>query len=138
MLNTSVSWDINAFLAEILYTLGKVAYQSTNLVKLHVSRRKSEILVFDGFLLSKWYQVKTKKGQKSYLSWHWTVMQSLKKNWLGVSNVIWEIWRNFTQPLKSLKISFRWTLFFPNIQGLSYKNTDKLSCMTMKIDAKFE
>ena len=54
------------FLAEILYTLDKVAYQSTNLVKLHVSRRKSEILVFDGFLLSKWYQVKTKKGQKKY------------------------------------------------------------------------
>ena len=136
MLNTSVSWDINAFLAEILYTLGKVAYQSTNLVKLHVSRRKSEILVFDGFLLSKWYQVKTKKGQKSYLSWHWTVMQSLKKNWLGVSNV--KFGETLPNHSKVWKFHFDGLFFFPNIQGLSYKNTDKLSCMTMKIDAKFE
>ena len=41
---------------EILYTLSKRTYQSTNLVKFHVSSRKSEILDFDGFLLPKSFQ----------------------------------------------------------------------------------
>ena len=51
---------------------------------------------------------------------------NLKKNWL------------FTQPLKSLKISFRWALFVQSIQGLSYKDTEDLSFMTLNSDAKFE
>ena len=90
----------------ILSTKG--AYQSTNLVKRHVSSQKSEILHFDGFLLSKSYKVSAKKVKKSYLSGHLRVMQSLKKNWLVVSNMTWRIWWIFTQLLKNLKISFRW------------------------------
>ena len=30
-----------------------------------------------------------KKVQKTYLSWHWRVMQSLKNNWLLVPNALW-------------------------------------------------
>ena len=52
-----------------------------NLVNFHASSRKSENLHFDGLLLSKAYKVLDEKVQKSYLSWHWWVMQSLKKNW---------------------------------------------------------
>ena len=37
-------------------------------MKFQVSRRKSEILHFDGLLLSKSYKVSAKKVQKSYLS----------------------------------------------------------------------
>ena len=66
----------------MLWTKG--AYQSTNLVKFHVSSQKSEILYFDELLLSKWYIVSSRKVQKSYLSWHWKTMQSLKKNWLQI------------------------------------------------------
>ena len=66
----------------------KGAYQSTNLVKFHVSSRNSEILHFDGFLLSKSYKVSAKKVQKSNLTWEWRVMQSLKKNWLVVMGII--------------------------------------------------
>ena len=33
----------------------------------------------------------------------------------------WEIWWIFTQPIKSLKISFRWPLFVQSMQGWSYK-----------------
>ena len=76
-----------------------------------MSSRKSEILDFDGFLLSKSYKVSTKKVQKSYLSWHWRMMQSLKKNWLVISNMAWVIWGIFTQPFKSLKITITWALF---------------------------
>ena len=49
------------------------------MVKFYVSSRKSEVLQFDGLLLSKSYKVSVKKVQKSYISWHWKVMQSLKK-----------------------------------------------------------
>ena len=43
-----------------------------------------------------------------------------------------EIWWIFTQALKSLKISFRWPVFVQSVQGLSCKNTEKLSFMTLK------
>ena len=49
-------------------------------------------LAFDGFLLLKAYKVLDEKVQKSYLSWQWKVMQSLKKNWLLVSKMTWQIW----------------------------------------------
>ena len=45
--------------------------------------------------------------------WQWRVMLNLKKIWLLVSNMTWEIWWIFTQPFKSLKISFRWALSVP-------------------------
>ena len=93
--HSSVSWDINPLYFfswncvlklcfEILSTKG--AYQSTHLVKVHVSSQKSKILHFDGLLLPKSYKVSATKVQRSYVSWHWRVMQSLKKNWLMVSN----------------------------------------------------
>ena len=84
-----------------------------NLVKFHVSSRKSELLHFDQFLLSKSYKFSPTNIQKSYLSWHWRVMQSSKKTWLVVSNMTWGIWWIFTLPLKILNISFRWALFSP-------------------------
>ena len=49
-------------------------------------------------------------------------MQSFRKNWVVASNMRRRIWWVFTQPLKSLNISFWWTLFVLSIQGLSYKN----------------
>ena len=57
------------------------------------------------------YKVSANKVRRSYLSWHWRVMQSLKKNWLLVSNMTWEIWWIFNQPPKSQKISLQWALF---------------------------
>ena len=111
--------------AVILSTKG--IYQSTDLVKLDVSSQKSEILHFYCFILSKSFKDSAKKVQRSYLSWHWKVMQSLKKNWLVISSMARGICWIFTQPSKSLKISFQWALF-----------VQKLSFMTLKTDAKFE
>ena len=88
------------------YTLStKGAYQSTILVTFHVNSRKSEILHFDGLLLSKSYKISAKRKQKRYLSWRWRVMQSFKKNWLVVSSMTWRIWLMFTQK------SLRWAFF---------------------------
>ena len=79
-----------------------------------------------------------KKVHKSYFSRYWKVMQSLKENWLVVSNMTWGIWCIFTQLLKSLNISCWWALFIQSIQGLSYKITEELSFITLKSDAKVE
>ena len=78
--NSSVHFWLNFY---ILSTKG--VHQSANLVKFHVSGRKSEILHFDGLLLSKSYKFSARKVQN--LSWHWRLMQSLKKNWLVISNM---------------------------------------------------
>ena len=50
-----------------------------NLINFHASRQKSENLHFDWILLSKACKDLDEKIQKSYVSWHWRVMQSLKK-----------------------------------------------------------
>ena len=65
----------------------KEAYQITNLVKFHGRSQKSEILHFDGLLLSKWYKVSSKKVQKSYLISQWRVMQSLCKIWQEICKI---------------------------------------------------
>ena len=108
----------------ILSTKG--AYQSTSLVKFHVSSRKSEILHFDQFLLSKSYNGLAKKIEKSYLSWHWRVDQSLKKNWLVVSNMTWGIWLIFTQPPKTLKKKIIYLFLFIYFFAPSY-NSKKIN-----------
>ena len=53
-----------------------------NLVSFHESSRKSENLHFGLIIFSKAYEDLNEKVQKSYVSRHWRVMQSLKKNWL--------------------------------------------------------
>ena len=46
---------------------------------------------FNGLLLSEVFIVWGKKVQRSYLSWHWRVIQNWKKNWLAA----WKMTRNF-------------------------------------------
>ena len=60
-----------------------------NLVNFLASCRKSENLHFDGLPLSKTYKDLDEKVQKSYISWYWRTMQSLKKKLaLGFKNDI--------------------------------------------------
>ena len=66
-----------------------------NLVNFNVSTGKSENLHFDVLLLSIAYKVSAKKVQKNYLSWHWTEIQTLKKNWLFVWKMTWVNLVNF-------------------------------------------
>ena len=96
----------------------KVACQRTNLVKFHLSSRKSEILDFDGLFLSKSYKVSTKQIQKSYLWWHWRVMQRLKKNCLFVSNMTWEICHS---PNHSIVRKFHFGYFCPKYMRFEVK-----------------
>ena len=52
-----------------------------NSVNFYESSRKSENLHFDGFVLSKAYKVLDEKVQKSYFSWHWSVIQRKANSW---------------------------------------------------------
>ena len=42
-------------------------------------------------------------GQRSYVSWEWTMVQNLKRTWLVSSKLIWGIWWIFTRALENLK-----------------------------------
>ena len=57
---------------------------------------------FNGLHLSKVYIFWAKKVQKSYLSWHWRVMQNLERNQLVVWKLTKGIWRILIRALKSL------------------------------------
>ena len=75
----------------------------------------SKICTFIGPFCAKYYiliYLSPKKVQRSYLSWHWRVMQNLKKNWLVVSKMIW-IWQIFTRAFKNLKICTLMSYFRP-------------------------
>ena len=58
-----------------------------NLINFHASSRKSENVHFDRILLVKAYKKLDAKVQKSRGSWHWRVMQSLKKYWLSIKEI---------------------------------------------------
>ena len=54
---------------------------------------------FNGLLLRKLCILWAKKVQRSYPSWHWRVMQNLKKNWLAAWKMTWGILQIFTGAL---------------------------------------
>ena len=68
-------------------------------------------------------------------------MKSLKKNWLVVSNMTYEIWEIFTPTLKSLKISLRWALFVQSIKvwdkkyrGVIFRDTEQWYKIWINLD----
>ena len=75
-----------------------------NWVNFHYSAQKYEKVYIDGLFLSKGYNVSARKFQRDYVSWHWRVMQNVKKNWLVAVNMTKEIWLIIRRAGKSLKI----------------------------------
>ena len=75
-----------------------------NLVNFSESSQRSENLPFDGLFLSKSYKDLDEKVQKSYVSWHWRVIQSLKQNWLLVLKMTCRIWWSLMRGVASLEI----------------------------------
>ena len=56
-----------------------------------------------GSFWEKYILLLVKNVQRSYPSWHWRVMQNLKKNWHVAWKMTWGIWYIFTRALKSVK-----------------------------------
>ena len=75
-----------------------------NLLNFNASSGKSENFHFDVLLLLIAYKFLAKRVQKNYLSWHYKVNQTLKKNWLFVCKMTWGIWWILTRAVESLKI----------------------------------
>ena len=67
----SVSGETNLW---YFFSWNFIYFQQKEPIKVQIlwnfSNRKSEIVHFDGFLLSKSYKVSAKKIQKNYFSWH--------------------------------------------------------------------
>ena len=57
-------------------------------------------LHFNGLPLTKVY-VSAKKVLRSYVWWHWILIQNLKGYWLALSKVTWGIWQIFVHKLKN-------------------------------------
>ena len=51
------------------------------------STQNSKKLLFNVLPLTKVYNVWVKKGQRSYVWWHWILMQNLKENWPVLSRM---------------------------------------------------
>ena len=105
------------------------------MINFYVSSRKSENFYFDGLLLSKAYKFSAKNLHKSCVSWHWRVMQALKKKWLLIWKMAWEIWWIFTKALESLKNCMLMGYFSRKYVILELC---ELCVMTLKSDAKIE
>ena len=73
---------------------------------------------FNELLLSKVYIVWAKKVERSYLSWHWAMMQNLKKNWLFDWKMTWVIWQIFTRVLESVKIGTFDGILLPKVENV--------------------
>ena len=65
---------------EKIYLLIYCFKNDKNLGNLDLHTQNFEKFYFDWFFLCKVYNVWTKKGQRSYLTWHWSVIKNLKKN----------------------------------------------------------
>ena len=67
-------------------------------------------LYLDKVLLLKVYKISVKNVQRSCVSWHWRLMQNVKKNRFVVLKMT-RIWYIFIRALKSLKyLHFDWSL----------------------------
>ena len=102
---SSGSWDITPlyFLAKILYTLRSLSKYKFGEILREQSKVWNSALCW-AFCPNHVYTVSANKVQKSYLSWHWTVIQSIKKNSLLVWKMTGEIWWILTWVVKNLKI----------------------------------
>ena len=93
---------------------------------------------FNRFLLSKVYIDWAKKVQRSYLSWHWSVMQNLKTNWLVVEKMTWKFGKFSPEHSKVSKLELWWDPFAQSRKCITLKFTEELCVMTMKNDTKIE
>ena len=103
--NSSVLFSLKLY---IIWTNG--AHQSSKFQTFDCSHEISSYLYFDMLLLLKVSKISAKKAQRSYVSWHWRVIQNLKKNRFVVLKMT-RIWWILIWALENLKnLHFDWSL----------------------------
>ena len=107
-------------------------------MKFHVGSRKSKILRFDGYLLSKLYKVLAKKDIKE-LSLV-TLKSDLKFTEKLASGFKFDIGNlvNFQPTSQKSEHFLTWAPFAQYIQGFSHKNIEELSFITLDNGENFE
>ena len=75
-----------------------------NLANFHQSTWKCQNWEFNGIYFFKVENAWSKNLQRSYVSLYWRMMKKLKRNWLVISKLTWEIWRILTQASKVSEI----------------------------------
>ena len=93
---------------------------------------------FDWSLLCKVYNVWSKKVLKSYISWHWRVMQNLRKTDSEFGKWLEEFDKFSPEHTKFWKMGLSLDPFIQSRKCMSLKLKGELCVMTMKNDAKFE
>ena len=78
----------------------------------------SKICTLMGCLWPKYVMLELRKEQRSYVWWHWIMMQSLKENWFVLSKMTWGIWEIFTRALESLEIDTLMGFFYPKLENV--------------------
>ena len=92
-------WKMMENLSENWLAVWKI---TTNLVNLHVRSWMSENLLLMGSFCEQ-HKDSAKKVEKSYVSWHWRKIQTLKKKSLFVWKMTWEIWWILIRAVTNLK-----------------------------------
>ena len=65
----------------------------------HLKNSKNYTLM--GWFWRKYIMFELKKVQRSYLWWHWRLVQNLKENWLVLSKMTQRIWQILVHMLKN-------------------------------------
>ena len=79
-------------------------------------------LHYTGLPLTKVYNVWAKKVERSYVWWHWRLMQNLKENWFVLLKLTWGIWKIYTRELESLEILTLMGFFCPKLENVWAEN----------------
>ena len=61
----------------------------------------SKLCTLMGCFWRKYVMFELKKAQRSYVWWHWRLIQNLKENWLVLSKITWRLWQIFVHRLKN-------------------------------------
>ena len=69
--------------------------------------------------------------QRNYLSWHWSVIQNLKKNWLVVWKMTWGICQISPGHLKVSKLGLWWEPFIQSRKCMSLKFTEEICVLCL-------
>ena len=85
-------------------------------------------LHFNRLLLTKFYNVRAKKVQRSYVWLHSRLAQSLKENWLVVSKIDMRNLANFNQSTWSLQIGTLITYFCLKLKMYELKIYRRVIC----------
>ena len=88
-------------------------------------RLKAWIFLFDRLFLSKIHKVSATTIQRSYLSWHWTVMQNLNKPWPFVFQNGMRNWVNFHYITEKSETLYFDGLFLSKVYNVSARKFQK-------------